>query len=162
MEFIHKPHDTVTFIKALNNLKAYTVIVEGKRDKKALANLGLDERKIIAISGRSLIKVVDELRASGQCKNHDQNSTIILTDFDEKGRKIASKLRRLLLAYRIQPNTRLRREMMKFGKAEIEDLGAFKADIDLRVGDIHGKIGANVNKIPDKGKDKGKGDNRKA
>jgi 5S rRNA maturation endonuclease (ribonuclease M5) len=151
--------DEETFIKALNNLKAYTVIVEGKRDKNALISLGLDDKKIIAINGRTPIKVVEQVRASGK----DHNHVIILTDFDEKGRQIASKLMRLFLAYKIHPNSRLRKEMMKFGRAEIEDLGSFlPADIKLRGDDIHGKIGTNVNKVRNKGKDKGKRSNREA
>ena len=155
---MQRSNDTESFIKAINKIKSYTVIVEGKRDKRALEKFGLDHRKIIAINGRTLIKVVDEIRASGE----DHHHVIILTDFDQKGRKIASKLRRLLLAYRIHPNSRLRKEMMKFGRAEIEDLAsAFGADIELGRGDTHVEIGTNFNKVRYKGKDKGKRRGRK-
>jgi len=155
---MRRSEDTESFIKAINNLKLYTVIVEGKRDKRALEKFGLDEKKIIAINGRTLIKVVDEIRAADQ--EPAKRQVIILTDFDEKGRKIASKLRRLLLAYRVHPNSRLRHEIMKFGRAEIEDLATLfeidEVDIKLGRGDSHGEISANFNKVRNKGKDKGK------
>jgi len=149
-------NDKETFIKALNKIKAYTTIVEGKRDKRALEKFGLKSERIVAINGRTLIKVVDEIRASA-----DHDHVIILTDFDKKGRQLASKLMRLFLAYKIHPNSRLRKEFMKFGKTEIEDLAALfgkanEADKELRKGDNHGEISANINKVRNKSEDKGK------
>ena len=99
------------------------LIVEGKRDAKALNTLGL--KNILPINGRPLIAIVDivaELRG-----NHGYSDIIILTDFDREGRHIAARLSRLLRAHKIHPNQRLRSRIMAFGfnkPVVVSDIGS--------------------------------------
>lgn len=155
------------------------LIVEGKRDAKALNTLGL--KNILAINGRPLTAIVD--RVAGLMANHKAHTgggvageegisdIIVLTDFDREGRHIAARLSRLLRAHRIHPNQRLRSRIMNFGFNMIEDikmesimaLGRNNAGARLSMkherkrGDDYVKTRSNFNKIRDKGLDKGKG-----
>ena len=88
-------------------------LVEGKRDAEALKKIGLDE--IIIIDGKKLEDVVEEVK-------NRANEVVILTDFDDEGRKKASKLIKLLVKNKIKVNRRLRREFRKLGIIKIEEI----------------------------------------
>lgn len=94
------------------------LVVEGKRDARALNTLGL--KNILAINGRPLIAIVDMV--AGLKANHKYSDIIVLTDFDREGRHMATRLGKLLRAYKIHPNQRLRSRIMKFGFNKIEDI----------------------------------------
>ena len=156
-----KSFNEEAFLKLLDELKQKLVIVEGRKDKEALKTLGL--KRIIAINGKPLIKIVNKI--------HELNikETVILTDFDKQGRIIETKLRNLLHTYKIHTNAKLRSKMMRIGKNRIED---FKNFLDLGIseipikgsfigGDDYGEISANFNKIHNKSKNKSKRSNRK-
>ena len=49
------------------------------------------------------------------------HEVIILTDFDNEGRKLEKKLDLLLRSHKVRVNRRLRRILMGFGKGRIED-----------------------------------------
>ena len=144
------------FRDIVDELKEYLVIVEGKRDVKALNCLGVT--KTITISGKSLSQVAISLYE----KYRDfPIKVVILTDFDPEGRKMASRLRELLQKYRITPNTGLRRKVSQLGKTSIEDFFAslfspFKED------DYHGKVGTNFDQVHSKSRNKDKRSSRKA
>ena len=72
--------DWIKKLKDSNKL----IIVEGKKDKKALEDLGL--LKIITISNSSLL-ILDDF---------NEKEVIILTDLDHQGKKLYSKLRHIL------------------------------------------------------------------
>ncbi|MCK4714041.1 MAG: toprim domain-containing protein [Candidatus Aenigmarchaeota archaeon] len=149
------------------------LIVEGKKDAKALNTLGLTN--ILAINGKPLIAIAEKLNQvlkapagtmvaeSGGSKEH--SDIIILTDFDREGRRIASTLSRLLRAHKMHPNQRLRSCIMKFGFSKIEE---FKMETIMKMkertrkespsggrfkkrGDVYVKTSSNVNKIRCKG-----------
>jgi 2,5-diamino-6-(ribosylamino)-4(3H)-pyrimidinone 5'-phosphate reductase len=145
---LNTPEGRESFINTLSELKSITVIVEGKKDVRALESLGLI--KIIPLNNKPLIKLVHDV------VNRGIKEIIILTDFDKKGRMLAAKLRTLFEAHKIRINSRLRCKMMKFGKNKIEDFGL----VDRR-GDDYGKVSTNFDKIHNKGKDKGKRCDRK-
>ncbi|MHA1581874.1 MAG: toprim domain-containing protein [Candidatus Baldrarchaeia archaeon] len=63
------------------------ILVEGKKDEEVLRVLGVEGR-IIKVSQQSLNTLIDQLYG---CKR-----VLILTDFDEKGEKIAKNLSSLL------------------------------------------------------------------
>src|SRR3989338_11300893 len=106
--------DKDEFLELLEELKDFVLIVEGKNDLTALNTLGL--YNVIAINGRPHIKVVEHVMGLG--KGDEQSSgkpvSVILTDFDKTGREIAGKLNRLFQAYKIHPNSRLRKKVMEF------------------------------------------------
>jgi len=63
------------------------ILVEGKKDEEILRTLGVEGR-IIKVSQQSLNTLIDQLYG---CRR-----VLILTDFDEKGEKIAKTLSSLL------------------------------------------------------------------
>lgn len=146
--------DKEKLLNTLNKLKDCILIVEGLKDEKALKTLGLKD--IVRISGKSLIKVIEnvkEIKETKRTKGIDD--VIILTDFDSKGRKLAARLTRLLQSYRIHPNQRLRSEVMKLGWNKIEDMNGLRFDNPEESGfhiggDDHVKVSTNINKVHDK------------
>jgi len=103
-------------LELLNELKERLVIVEGRKDEMALQRLGL--RNILPLNGVSLPDIATSLYDTGINKE-----VVILTDFDREGRRLALELGRLLRAYKIKVNGRLRAELRSFGKGRIEDFG---------------------------------------
>jgi 5S rRNA maturation endonuclease (ribonuclease M5) len=101
------------------------LIVEGKKDAKALNTLGLTN--ILAINGKPLITIAEKV-AIGDLTGY--SDIIILTDFDREGRRIAAKISRLLRAHKMHPNQRLRSCIMKFGFSKIEE---FKMETILKM-----------------------------
>jgi 5S rRNA maturation endonuclease (ribonuclease M5) len=102
-----------TFIKTLGELKSGAVIVEGKKDVRALESLGLTD--IIPLNNTPLAEFVQRIIDS------NIHEVIILTDFDKEGRKLEKKLDVLLRSHKVRVNRRLRRILMGFGKGRIED-----------------------------------------
>ena len=102
-----------TFIKTLGELKSRAVIVEGKKDVRALAALGLTN--IIPLNSTPLAEFVQKIIDS------NIHEVIILTDFDKEGRKLEKKLDLLFRSHKVKTNRRLRRILMGFGKGRIED-----------------------------------------
>ena len=152
MRRINKTEKAEKLALITDKLRDSIVIVEGKKDKRALYSIGL--RNIIAINGNTLSKIADDV--SERRRGH---SVVILTDFDREGRKLEAKLSVLLQRLKIHPNTRLRKMLMSFGKNKIEDFGA-GMPADLNRGDYHVKIGANVNKVYNQGSHKSEGGRR--
>ena len=155
-----------------NKLRDNILIVEGKKDKRALYNLGL--KNIIAINGKTLSNVVDDVNK--ELAGKEGSSVVILTDFDHEGRKLAAKLRILLQRLKIHPNTGLRKMLMSFGKNnvesltpqlfgvaehKIEDFNAGLVPADLNRGDYHVKVSTDVNKVHNQGSHKSEGGCRK-
>ena len=158
----------------------FLLIVEGKKDAKALNTLGLTN--ILTINGKPLITVAENVEQAlkspeatsvvvlGGSERKSQKAysdIIILTDFDREGRRIAANLSRLLRARKIHPNQRLRSCVMRFGFSKIEE---FRIETILKMkertrkaepsggfekrGDVHVKTGSDVNEIRRKGKHK--------
>lgn len=73
------------FVEHLDRIKDLVIIVEGRNDKKALVQIGIDEKNIVSIDKRALYKVADEASADGR-------RIVILTDLDKRGRRIYSEL----------------------------------------------------------------------
>ncbi len=139
--------------KILRDLEDKVVVVEGKRDEKALKSLGV--KNIIAINGRPLYRVAE-------IASESEKEIVILTDFDKEGRAIEKRLKNLLQARGKHPNSKLRWKVMNLGKNKIEDFGNLDSPNPhpFKEVDVHVKIGANVNKIRDKGGNRRKRSNR--
>lgn len=108
--------------KEVRNFIEVPIIVEGKKDERALKKLGF--KKIVKISGRPLEKVFEE--------SSNYKSVVILTDFDEEGKKIFSELNKLFSSHRIKVHTFLRNKIkstLKIKKIEeINSLTKFMED----------------------------------
>ncbi len=102
------------FMETMNDVRDSLVIVEGKKDVNLLRSVGV--KNTIPLNGRPVHEVADQVADV----HTDHESVIILTDFDREGRRLASQLRTHLQRHRVQPNTRLRRELMAFGRTTIE------------------------------------------
>lgn len=113
-----------------NNL----VIVEGINDKKVLLKLGI--KNVFDISGKSFDEVLDKVK---------DNSVVILTDFDEEGKKKANFLMRLFQSNGVKVHSNLRKKFRSVFKVQkIEELNSF---IKLMEDDLHGKISSVHDKI---------------
>ena len=139
----------------IKELDGKLIVVEGKKDEKALKSLGLKD--IIAISGRPLYEITEVAL-------NTKKEVVILTDFDKKGRQIEKKLRSLLQKHGKQPNLRLRWKVMDLGKNKIEDFGDLHTPgiISSEEDDFHVKTCTNFDKIPGKSRNRRAGSNRKA
>jgi 5S rRNA maturation endonuclease (ribonuclease M5) len=116
----------MNFKDILNEMKGKTVIVEGRRDVKALHNLGITS---IAINGRPLHQVVAQI---------ENKEAVILTDFDKKGRALAARLRTLCEARRIATKPKIRAFFASLGKSAVEN---------IKEGDIYGKTCTKFDKV---------------
>ena len=154
----------IEFLSLLDKLRENLIIVEGKKDRRALKTLGL--YNVIEISGKPLITVVNHILK--ECEK-EHTDVVILTDFDSKGKKIAARLNVLLQSYKIHPNAKLRKSIMEFGKNKIEDFkiepwiaeNISDSPLDKR-GDVYGEISANVDKVHHQRKNQSEGSHRKA
>lgn len=91
------------------------VVVEGKRDREALASVGLRGR-ILTLSSTSMNELVEGVSCS--CRE-----VIILTDLDSFGEKAAEKLKELFFNEAVKPNLSFRRRFRKLlGLVHFEDL----------------------------------------
>ena len=151
------PEEILGFFRKIEDC---LLIVEGKKDAKALNTLGITN--ILAINRRPLIAIVEKVAELRDIQVY--SDIIILTDFDREGRHIAARLSRLLRAHRIHPNQRLRSRIMNFGFNKIEDIkmdSIMKIEFEKR-GDVYVKTSSNFNKVRDKGYNKGKRCGREA
>ena len=148
-------HGIESFMKAVEQMEEKTVIVEGKKDEKALKALGINN--IIPINGKPLAELITVLGGK---------DVVILTDFDREGKRIAARLMKLLHAYGINTNPKLRSDIMGFGKNHIEEFHPERMmnraeHGKTKEGDTHGKVGADFNQVCNKGSCKSKRRDRK-
>lgn len=103
----------ISLERVIDDSKDFTFIVEGKRDKAVLTELGI--KNVVSISGQSLEGLVEKL--------DEKNDVVILTDFDREGKKKAEKLKRLLRSYHIRTKENVRKFFKKSLKiTKIEEL----------------------------------------
>ncbi|MBS7610865.1 toprim domain-containing protein [Candidatus Bathyarchaeota archaeon] len=90
-------------------------VVEGRRDKLALRRLGF-RGKIVALKtlNRSLNSIVENL-----C---DERQIIILTDFDNEGEELATRLYKVFKSRNVEVNLEARRKLNSLLKGEIKGL----------------------------------------
>jgi 5S rRNA maturation endonuclease (ribonuclease M5) len=114
--------------KLLGIFKDVTIIVEGKRDKKALNSLGLND--VIEVSGKPIEELIKSLKK-------DQKH-VILTDFDGEGEKKNKIICEFLERNKLSFNPRLRQAFKNsFGITRIEELNKLSK---LKEDVYHGKI----------------------
>src|SRR3989344_3875719 len=91
-------------ISQLEKIKEKTTIVEGKKDKLALENLGC--KNIVTLSGIALFNIVSKLP-------DDTKEVILLTDLDKKGKQLYHKLKSTLTRSRIKVDDKFRNYLFK-------------------------------------------------
>lgn len=122
----------------LKNCVDVPTIVEGKKDKRALQRLGF--KKVLDISGQPLAKVVERVAS--------EKFVIILTDFDEDGRKKASKLIKFVQSTGVKIDFLARSKIKSLFKVhEIEEINSF---VKLMEDDYYGETCPIYDKIFDR------------
>jgi 5S rRNA maturation endonuclease (ribonuclease M5) len=91
------------------------ILVEGQKDKAALATLGI-EGEIWAAQGPNTIFSLAERLA------HERKRAIVLTDWDRKGGQWAQLLRRSLRANGVQFDDSIRMGIVILAKSEVKDV----------------------------------------
>jgi 5S rRNA maturation endonuclease (ribonuclease M5) len=96
------------------------VLVEGKRDREALAKLGVTG-EIIMTSHKSLLNLSESLALS-------KKDIIILTDWDERGNEVARQVSVFMEADGTKPDNTIRttlRSLLKKEITEVENLYSY-------------------------------------
>lgn len=103
--------------KAKDNL----IIVEGKKDKHALQQLGFQRIFVINETGKSLPEKIEQIQAL--CGKKDK--VCILTDFDKKGKQMYLLLKSKFSELGIKMDNTLRGFLLKERVSHIEGLTNF-------------------------------------
>ncbi len=103
--------------KIIEKAKSYLIIVEGKKDKLALEELGFRNIFVLNHSGKSILESIEQIEMlAGKTK------ICILTDFDKKGRKLYLLVKSELSQKRVHLDNSLRNLFLKKGVFYIEDV----------------------------------------
>ena len=106
-------NDFIEKIKSSNTL----VIIEGKKDRKALEKLGIDN--VMELSKKPLFQIAEEI-------SNSNNECIILTDLDKKGKELYGKLRSDLQKNGVKVNNKFREFLFKHTKLrQIEGMDSY-------------------------------------
>ena len=106
--------DKFNYILEFINLLNYPILVEGKRDKRALKELDCTSKIIELNNGNSLLSTVESL-----VKLYSSKSFIILTDWDRTGNILAEKLKKYGESCDLIPNMKIRNELILVGSKDI-------------------------------------------
>jgi 5S rRNA maturation endonuclease (ribonuclease M5) len=92
------------------------IIVEGYKDRKSLAALGINGRRILPLQRKALFKVVEEVVKKDK-------KVAILTDLDRTGKRLYSKLKSDLSQRGVYIDDKLRNFLFRYTKLrQIEGL----------------------------------------
>lgn len=98
------------------------IIVEGKKDKIALEEIGLKNIFVLNEDGKSLLIRVEEIaKRKEEC--------VILTDFDKGGGKMYNLVKSELLQQGVKMNNRLRDMLLGAHLSHIEGIATFLNNI---------------------------------
>ena len=107
-------------LKEIEKAKSCFIIVEGKKDKLALEELGFKNIFIINETGKSLNEKVEEIETIGR-----KQKVCILTDFDKKGKKLYLRLKSELSKRKVRLDNCFRGMLLKLNISHIEGLSKF-------------------------------------
>lgn len=113
----------------LEELKYYgeqgvPILIEGKKDEKALRELGI-EGDFIKVSGSPL-----NLFEIAEIAAESSPQVIILTDFDKKGNQLAKRLSQDIQSLGSHPDTQIRRKIMGMTRKYIKDIQSLPKHIN--------------------------------
>jgi 5S rRNA maturation endonuclease (ribonuclease M5) len=106
-----------------------TIIVEGKKDKRALENLGITD--IVVLSKKPLFAVIEEVASRAE-------KVIILTDFDSTGKALYGKLSSGLQHQGVEIDNRFREFLYRQRISHIEGLDTYFEKFISEKGIRHG------------------------
>ncbi len=99
------------------------IIVEGKKDKAALNNLGVKD-SIFILNGKDIWNRLEEI-----ANNNQEKHILILTDFDKEGKKLYGKITKDLERLGMKINKKYREFFQKRTKiSQIEGLDTYMAN----------------------------------
>lgn len=110
---LRKIEQIICEIKDLSRAGA-VIIVEGKKDRDALNELGISDQISLA-SSPPLLNFAEDI-------SRKTNQAIILTDWDSQGKKMAKKISAYLQASGTKPNNLIRNKIKKLVRKEIKDV----------------------------------------
>jgi 5S rRNA maturation endonuclease (ribonuclease M5) len=106
----------------IEKYKDYVFIVEGKKDVRALSNLGFDRVFMVHVPGLSLGESVEKI--VGWLEKKDR--VCILTDFDKEGKILYLKIKGLLSEMKgVRLDSSLRGLLIKARVSHVEGLDKF-------------------------------------
>ncbi len=113
--------DVIDTLEEFKDYEDTVFIVEGKRDKAALISLGIKNIITYSSNSNSIEKTAYNVKKSGF------SNVVILTDFDEPGKRLNESLVLRLREYDINPNEHLRNKFKKkFRITDIEEMTYYK------------------------------------
>lgn len=98
----------------------FIVIVEGAKDKSALANLGF--KNVEVLQGKPFYKFIEKIAALAVIS---KTKVVILTDLDRKGKQFYTKIKKELVKEGVKINDKLREILFKEKISHIEGLATF-------------------------------------
>lgn len=105
----------------LEKFKDYIIIVEGKKDVRAMKDLGFKKIYPLHKISISLRERVEEI-----CSNIKKEDLVcILTDSDKQGKKYHATIKKILQEHGIKIDSSLRKIIMSEGLSHIEGLETF-------------------------------------
>jgi len=108
-------------LKQIEKAKDHLIIVEGKKDKSALQQLGFQKIFVIHETGKSLPERIEQIQAL--CGKKDK--VCILTDFDKKGKKLYLLLKSKLSELGVRLDNTLRGFLLRERISHIEGLAHY-------------------------------------
>jgi len=107
-------------LKEIERAKQHLIIVEGKKDCRALEKLGFDNIFVIHETGKSFPEKIEQIQEIA-----GRDKVCILTDFDKKGKKLYLLLKSKFSELGIRMDNTLRGFLLKEKISHIEGLYKF-------------------------------------
>ncbi|MDP3727902.1 MAG: toprim domain-containing protein [bacterium] len=98
-------------LEAIHKVRNKVILVEGKKDKRALEILGC--RKVLTLEDKALFEVVESINTK---------EIVLLTDLDSEGKKLYSQLKRMFSQRGVLIDNHLRLILFKHKVSHIESL----------------------------------------
>lgn len=112
-----------------SSISGATIVVEGRKDRRALRDLGIEGEVIFA--SRSPLFQLSERAAN------NSEEIVVMTDWDRKGDMLARRMSNYLTALGHPPNLRIRSRLgslVKKDVKEVENLPGYIAKLRLQCG----------------------------
>jgi len=122
--------ERILSVLAAESSRGVLVIVEGARDKESLRGLGVKGRILCIKAGRE--RMLEKIERGGLGRR-----AIVLTDFDEEGRRLAHYLEVELTSRGVAVDLRIWKELRSLSRSDvvgIEDLAGFVLRMRVDVG----------------------------
>lgn len=109
--------------KLRNRERDVPVIVEGRKDRKALKKMGVGGDIILIKRSKSIFHIIEEFQGKYE-------KVILLTDWDRTGGRLAHRIQKACDANGIICDADIRREIIKYVKKEVKDVESLPSFID--------------------------------